>query len=207
MKRFRESLVVVQPLLRTDHGVLPALRKHRSRRVVPTPPGSAGTALERSPIRQRGDAVARRIRRGAAQRFGFRIPARYLGDLPRRHSDSRRPCYYRGNCIITDKDGDRATLVWLCDAKLGERCDGPMEWVGGTGKYTGIKGNNTFNGGLVGADRRDTPYGKVMAAALSARAAGSPQGRPATRRCGLKGAIRRHRVRVALLWALLSPEK
>jgi hypothetical protein len=21
-----------------------------------------------------------------------------------------------------------------------------MEWVGGTGKYTGIKGNNTFNG-------------------------------------------------------------
>jgi hypothetical protein len=59
--------------------------------------------------------------------------------------------YFRGNCIITDKDGDRATLVWLCDAKLGERCDGPMEWVGGTGKYTGIKGNNTFNGGFVGA--------------------------------------------------------
>ena len=59
--------------------------------------------------------------------------------------------YYRGHCIITDKDGDRATLVWLCDAKLGERCDGPMEWVGGTGKYVGIKGNNTFNGGFIGA--------------------------------------------------------
>jgi hypothetical protein len=59
--------------------------------------------------------------------------------------------YYRGNCILTDKDGDRATLVWLCDAKVGDRCDGPMEWVGGTGKYTGIKGNNTFDGGFVGA--------------------------------------------------------
>jgi hypothetical protein len=59
--------------------------------------------------------------------------------------------YYRGNCIITDKDGDRATLVWLCDSKLGERCDGPMEWVGGTGKYSGIKGKSTFNGGFVGA--------------------------------------------------------
>ena len=59
--------------------------------------------------------------------------------------------YPRGNCIITDKDGDRATLVWLCDAKLGERCDGPFEWVGGTGKYTGITGKSTFNGGFVGA--------------------------------------------------------
>jgi len=59
--------------------------------------------------------------------------------------------YYRGNCVLTDKDGDRATLVWQCDAKLGARCDGPMEWVGGTGKYTGITGKNTFNGGFVGA--------------------------------------------------------
>jgi hypothetical protein len=59
--------------------------------------------------------------------------------------------HYRGNCVITDKDGDGAMLVWLCDSKLGERCNGPMEWVDGTGKCTGIQGNNTFNGGLVGA--------------------------------------------------------
>ena len=59
--------------------------------------------------------------------------------------------HFRGNCIVTDQDGDRATLVWMCDAKVGERCDGPMEWVGGTGKYSGITGRNTFNGGFVGA--------------------------------------------------------
>ena len=59
--------------------------------------------------------------------------------------------YYRGSCILTDKEGDRATLVWQTDAKVGDRGDGTMEWVGGTGKYTGIKGNNTFNGGVVGA--------------------------------------------------------
>jgi hypothetical protein len=29
---------------------------------------------------------------------------------------------------------------------LGEPCTGSMEWVGGTGKYTGIRGNNAFNG-------------------------------------------------------------
>jgi len=59
--------------------------------------------------------------------------------------------YYKGNCIVTDQDADSAFLVWDCDAKVGARCDGPMEWVGGTGKYKGIRGKHTFNGGFVGA--------------------------------------------------------
>jgi hypothetical protein len=60
--------------------------------------------------------------------------------------------YYRGSCILTDKDGDRAVLVFQCNAKVADRCvDQLQEWVGGTGKYTGIKGNITLNAGFIGA--------------------------------------------------------
>ena len=45
-----------------------------------------------------------------------------------------------GYCVITDKDGDKAFLVW----KAGKGFEGDYQWTGGTGKYTGIKGNNTF---------------------------------------------------------------
>jgi hypothetical protein len=55
-----------------------------------------------------------------------------------------------GECVVTDQDGDIAILTWSCDAKAGTRCDGPMEWVGGTGKYQGISGKNSFNAGFVG---------------------------------------------------------
>ena len=45
-----------------------------------------------------------------------------------------------GYCVVTDKDGDKAFLAWM-GAKGFE---GDYQWTGGTGKYTGIKGNNTF---------------------------------------------------------------
>lgn len=49
-----------------------------------------------------------------------------------------------GYCTITDQDGDKIYVVWKC--KGGPRCEGDFQWTGGTGKYTGIKGDNTFYG-------------------------------------------------------------
>ncbi len=50
-----------------------------------------------------------------------------------------------GTCLITDKDGDKVFLVWTCK-NPGSGCQGTFQWTGGTGKYTGITGNNTFTG-------------------------------------------------------------
>jgi len=52
---------------------------------------------------------------------------------------------YAGYCIITDTDGDQAYLKWQGggDTKVGP---GTFEYTGGTGKYKGINGSNTFVG-------------------------------------------------------------
>jgi hypothetical protein len=50
-----------------------------------------------------------------------------------------------GYCTISDANGDQAYLSWKCG---GDRlnCTGPFEYIGGTGKYSGISGsNNNFS--------------------------------------------------------------
>ena len=56
----------------------------------------------------------------------------------------------RGYCIVTDRDGDKAFLVWQATnpTKPGE-VPGTFQWTGGTGKYTGLTGDNTFTGFLL----------------------------------------------------------
>jgi hypothetical protein len=44
-----------------------------------------------------------------------------------------------GYCIVTDKDGDKAFLAWE-----GKDGGGTFRWTGGTGKFSGLQGNNTF---------------------------------------------------------------
>jgi hypothetical protein len=51
-----------------------------------------------------------------------------------------------GYCVVTDRDGDKAFIVWKCKGGT-TRCEGDFQWTGGTGKYTGLTGNNTFHGG------------------------------------------------------------
>lgn len=50
-----------------------------------------------------------------------------------------------GYCVITDTDGDQAYLSWI---SVGTIAVGPgtFEYTGGTGKYEGITGSNTFVG-------------------------------------------------------------
>ena len=44
-----------------------------------------------------------------------------------------------GYCIVADKDGDKAFLAWE-----GKDGGGTFKWTGGTGKFSGLQGNNTF---------------------------------------------------------------
>ncbi len=56
-----------------------------------------------------------------------------------------------GYCVITDKDNDNAFLIWkgIIDPATG--FNGDYQWTGGTGKYTGMKGNNTFSATTIGS--------------------------------------------------------
>jgi hypothetical protein len=51
-----------------------------------------------------------------------------------------------GYCIITDKDGDKAFLVWEGKDTASRTGWGTFKWTGGTGKYSGLQGDdNTFH--------------------------------------------------------------
>ena len=55
-----------------------------------------------------------------------------------------------GYCNVTDAEGEKALLVFKCKSpQPGARCDGDFQWIDGTGKYSGIKGNNSFHAGPV----------------------------------------------------------
>jgi hypothetical protein len=56
----------------------------------------------------------------------------------------------QGYCTATDRDGDKAFSSYKCDSpKPGARCEGDFHWTGGTGKYIGLKGDNSFNAGTI----------------------------------------------------------
>ena len=57
---------------------------------------------------------------------------------------------FAGYCHLTDKDGDKALLQWAC-AQGGDRCVGTFDWIGGTGKYAGMRGRSQFDGGEIGS--------------------------------------------------------
>lgn len=51
-----------------------------------------------------------------------------------------------GYCTANDTAGDQAYLVWKCAGEPGGLCKGSFDYTGGTGKYKGISGSNTFTG-------------------------------------------------------------
>ncbi|MFZ1007141.1 MAG: hypothetical protein WAN65_09905 [Candidatus Sulfotelmatobacter sp.] len=54
-----------------------------------------------------------------------------------------------GTCVMTDPDGDKVFLEWKCAGTM-PACPGDERFVGGTGKYKGISGNNKFQGNFIG---------------------------------------------------------
>jgi hypothetical protein len=49
-----------------------------------------------------------------------------------------------GHCIVPDKDGDKVFSVFEGKGSAPGIIAGTFQWTGGTGKFTGIQGNNTF---------------------------------------------------------------
>jgi hypothetical protein len=55
-----------------------------------------------------------------------------------------------GHCIITDKDGDKVFTVYEAKGSAPGIMAGTFQWTGGTGKFTGIQGDNTFQVNAIG---------------------------------------------------------
>jgi hypothetical protein len=48
-----------------------------------------------------------------------------------------------GNCVSSDKDGDKMFAVWSC-SECPNKTTGTFKWTGGTGKFAGLKGGGTY---------------------------------------------------------------
>ena len=75
-------------------------------------------------------------------RAGVKCPAWLDADMNNKKSRAG------GYCIITDLAGDQAYLTWQNEGTPGPGGRGPgtFQYTGGTGKYKGISGSNTFVG-------------------------------------------------------------
>lgn len=51
----------------------------------------------------------------------------------------------QGWCVATDVDGDKAYSTWSNRGSALNRPGGDNRWIGGTGKYSGIRGTNKFD--------------------------------------------------------------
>ena len=63
--------------------------------------------------------------------------------------------------LLTDKDGDKAFLVWKGKDTSPNVGGGDFQWTGGTGKYSGIKGNNTYQYTGIGTTPASRSCGKA----------------------------------------------
>jgi hypothetical protein len=54
-----------------------------------------------------------------------------------------------GTCVVMDADGDKVFVEWKCSGVM-PACPGTERFVGGTGKYKGITGKQTFQGNFIG---------------------------------------------------------
>jgi hypothetical protein len=55
----------------------------------------------------------------------------------------------KGTCVVTDAQGDKVFVEWKCAGPM-PACPGTERFVGGTGKYTGISGDQKFQGNFIG---------------------------------------------------------
>jgi hypothetical protein len=55
-----------------------------------------------------------------------------------------------GYCTMTDKDGDKVFLVWEGKDTAPGTGGGTFKWTGGTGKFSGLQGNNNWHGTGIG---------------------------------------------------------
>jgi hypothetical protein len=70
---------------------------------------------------------------------GWKCPG--FNDLDFNNKKSRAAGY----CIMSDTGGDQAYASWQCEGDT-QICHGTFNYTGGTGKFQGISGSNTFVG-------------------------------------------------------------
>jgi hypothetical protein len=75
---------------------------------------------------------------GLFDRAGVRCPG--FNDLDMTHKKGKAAGY----CVVSDAAGDQAYLSWKCEGDT-VGCKGTFDYIGGTGKYEKISGNNTFS--------------------------------------------------------------
>ena len=72
-----------------------------------------------------------------------RVDCTLLNDVNQGRADAT------GTCVVTDADGDEIYVEWKC-AGVMPTCPGTERFVGGTGKYTRISGEQVFQGNFIG---------------------------------------------------------
>jgi hypothetical protein len=72
-----------------------------------------------------------------------RVDCTLFNDVNKGHANAT------GTCVVTDADGDKVFVEWSC-AGVMPACPGTERFVGGTGKYKGISGDQKFQGNFIG---------------------------------------------------------
>jgi len=72
-----------------------------------------------------------------------RVDCTILNDVNKGHANAS------GTCVVTDADGDKIFVEWKCSGVM-PACPGTERFVGGTGKYKGISGDQKFQGNFIG---------------------------------------------------------
>jgi hypothetical protein len=68
-----------------------------------------------------------------------RVDCTLFNDVNKGHASAN------GTCVVTDADGDKVFVEWKC-AGVMPACPGTERFVGGTGKYKGISGDQKISG-------------------------------------------------------------
>jgi hypothetical protein len=72
-----------------------------------------------------------------------RVDCALYNDVNKGHANAT------GTCVVTDADGDKVFVEWKCAGAM-PSCLGTERFVGGTGKYKGISGDQKFQGNFIG---------------------------------------------------------
>jgi hypothetical protein len=72
-----------------------------------------------------------------------RVDCTLFNDVNKGHANAT------GTCVVTDAAGDKIFVEWKC-AGVMPACPGTERFVGGTGKFKGISGDQTFQGNFIG---------------------------------------------------------
>jgi len=72
-----------------------------------------------------------------------RVDCTLFNDVNKGHASAN------GTCVVMDADGDKVFVEWRCSGVM-PACPGTERFIGGTGKYKDISGDQKFQGNFIG---------------------------------------------------------